>query len=181
MVEYDPGWVAQFRIEHRKIARVCAAFKPEIEHLGSTSVPGLVSKPIVDVLIGLRDGSLLSAIYDAPDITGELLPRGDTGHVSLVRAIQRLGYRYRGENGIPGRLFMEVHEPGRELHLHITRLDSKFWRDHLRFRDVLRSNPQVTHQYAELKRTLASQYRNDRAGYTDTKSDFITECLCPGR
>ena len=84
LVEYDPAWPARFEEERSRILGVAGAYIEDVQHVGSTSVPGLGAKPVIDILIGLRDISLVE---------------------QCVEPLQALGYEYLGENGIPERHF----------------------------------------------------------------------------
>ena len=131
-----------------------------IEHVGSTSVPGLAAKPVIDIMPGLRD------LGDSP---------------LIVRPLQALGYRYfpEHEDVLPERRYFALpagdeHRGRRRFHLHIVETTSEFWRRHLAFRDYLRAHPDVAGEYAALKRRLAAEYGSDREGYTEAKTEFIT-------
>ena len=157
LVSYDPAWPGLFAAEQRRLGVILnvEGIALTIEHTGSTSVPGLAAKPILDILAG------------APDAT------------SLARAIdtlQRADYIYRGEQGIPGRHFFRRGIP-RQYHIHLTLTGSDFWRDHLLFRDHLRANPDVAAEYAALKQELAKRYPFDRESYIEGKTEFVQRIL----
>ena len=126
-----------------------------IEHVGSTAVPSLASKPILDIMVGVR--RLREADH-------------------CIEPLVRLSYEYRGAAGAPGRLFFRKGDP-RTHHLHIAEVGGGFWVDHLAFRDYLRTRPQTAREYARLKHELADRFRADRTAYTEGKSDFILEVL----
>ncbi|HET7565096.1 MAG TPA: GrpB family protein [Gemmatimonadaceae bacterium] len=153
--EYDPSWPAQFAAERTRILDALGSLKAEIEHIGSTAVPGLVAKPVIDITIGRSAESKLRPYIDA---------------------LQRLGYEYRGESGIPGRHYFRRGRP-RTRHLHLVPYGGDLWRHHLRFRDRLRADPALAAQYAALKRRLATQFAADRVAYTEAKAPFITRVL----
>ena len=155
LVEYDPGWPELFRREAERIAAAIAPLAVRLEHGGSTAVPGLVAKPVLDILGG----------YAA---SADLVP--------LIAALGRAGYLHRGEQGIPGREFFRRGEP-RAYHLHLTAVGSGFWRDHLEFRELLRADPGVRAAYAALKRDLAGRYPRDREAYIEGKGPFVLEAL----
>lgn len=123
-----------------------------IEHVGSTSVPGLCAKPIVDILVGLRELSLSDA---------------------EIGGMERLAYEYLGEFGLPGRLYFRKGEP-RTHHVHVVAYGGDHWERHLAFRDALRSNPEERRRYDELKRRLAAE-GHPREAYTELKTPFIRE------
>lgn len=156
IAEYDPEWALRFQRERDLILRTCGigAFV-RIEHVGSTAVPGLGAKPIIDIMGGIR--SLVVA------------PR-------LVPPLASIGYEYVPEYEVdmPERRFFRKDKNGaRAFHLHMVETGSEFWERHLLFRDYLRSHPETAAEYEELKRRLAGEYRDDIAGYTDAKTAFI--------
>jgi GrpB-like predicted nucleotidyltransferase (UPF0157 family) len=130
----------------------------EIEHTGSTSVPGLAAKPVLDILAGRAAESDRNAVIDA---------------------IAHADYSYRGEQGIPGRDFFRRGSP-RQYHLHLTVVGSSFWNEQRAFRDHLRSHPEAARAYAELKQRLAERYPRDREAYTNGKTEFVRSCLAAG-
>lgn len=151
IVDYDPRWPAMFEEEKARILGACGEWLAAVEHIGSTSVPGLPAKPIIDVMPGLR--------------------RLEDG-VHCIEPMQKLGYQYLGEYGIPERLYFNKGIP-RTHHVHMFEVGHHQWDRHLLFRDYLRNNPEVLAAYAELKRELAERYRDDRDAYTDAKTEFV--------
>ncbi len=130
-----------------------------IEHIGSTAVPGLAAKPVIDILVGVH------CLEDAS---------------AFLPPLTSLGYTYvpQHEETFPERRYLHRIVSGRHTHhLHIVEPASEFFRVQLLFRDYLRSHPDAVVQYAELKYRLAERYRNDREAYTDAKSGFIREIL----
>ena len=152
IVEHDPSWAARFEAERRKLAQIFDGRAISIEHIGSTSVPGLCAKPIVDILVGLRELELSEA---------------------EVEAMEGLGYEYLGEFGLPGRLYFRKGEP-RTHHVHVVAHGGDHWDRHLAFRDTLRSNPEERRRYDELKRQLAEE-GHSREAYSELKTPFIRE------
>ena len=132
-----------------------------IEHISSTSVPGLSAKPILDIMPGVA------------------------AHADGARTIEpltRLGYVYSGENGIPGRCYFDLrHQERTVVHVHLFEIGTENWLRHLLFRDYLRAHPDVAAQYAALKRDLALRFRHERAAYTDAKSEFINTVVTRAR
>jgi GrpB-like predicted nucleotidyltransferase (UPF0157 family) len=152
VVEHDPTWAARFEAERPQLAGIFDGRAVAIEHIGSTSVPGLCAKPIVDILVGLRELKLADAEIDA---------------------MERLGYEYLGEFGLPGRLYFRKGEP-RTHHVHVVAYGGEHWERHLAFRDTLRSNPDERRRYDELKRRLAAE-GHPREVYSELKTPFIRE------
>jgi GrpB-like predicted nucleotidyltransferase (UPF0157 family) len=157
LVAYDPQWSVLFAQEAQRIRDALDArnLTLVIEHMGSTAVPGLAAKPIVDILAG----------WDRV----EELPR-------LIAAVRDAGYLHRGEQGIPGREFFRRGDP-RQYHLHLTRFRGTFWADHLAFRDLLRREADVAGAYDALKHVLAEKYPRNREAYIDGKTEFVQEML----
>lgn len=159
IVDYDPVWPARFRAEAELLR---SAFEPRevrIEHIGSTSVPGLGAKPVIDILVG---ADALSDIEEA------------------IPSIEALGYEYVPdfEDELPERRYFRKNTDGvRSHHIHAVALDSSFWKTHIAFRDYLRSHPEVALEYRELKTRLAGKLRFDLDGYTVAKAPFIERVL----
>lgn len=136
-----------------------------IEHVGSTAVPAMCAKPIVDILVGARS---LAAIE------------------KRIPALAALGYRYvpEFEQQLPLRRYFVKPAQGKEMvHIHAVEFGGEFWREQMAFRDALRSDARVFAEYAALKRRLARLFPRDRGAYTDGKAAFIRRVLDarPGR
>lgn len=162
IVDYDPSWPAAFEQERAHIVAALGNVMESIvaiEHVGSTAVPGLAAKPIIDITFGVRDLSV-----------------GERSSQPLAS----LGYEYRGEDGIPGRLYFRKGNP-RSHHIHLVRHESELWERYIRFRDLLREHPNVAQQYTALKKELAVTYRTDRLAYTKAKTSFIQSALAQNK
>jgi GrpB-like predicted nucleotidyltransferase (UPF0157 family) len=158
VVDEDGAWPVAFERFADAIRASVPGDAVRIEHVGSTAVPGLVSKPIIDIAIGLADAT----------------------NVSDVRAkLERLGYEFRGDKGDQGGLLFVLEDAPkhRVAHLHVVRHGDPSWMRYLRFRDRLRSDAADRVAYAEVKLRLARQHPNDRAAYTAGKEAFITDVL----
>ena len=154
VVEYSDEWPRVFEREAEAILAACRPWVTEVHHIGSTSVPGLAAKPILDILP---------------------VAAGPAEALEAVSLMTTLGYRYRGENGIAGRFYFDRVVDGRTvMHVHVFPAGHPEVRRHLVFRDHLRTNPDVARAYERLKRELAARYRDDRRTYTDSKGAFIT-------
>ncbi|MBD2100884.1 GrpB family protein [Leptolyngbya sp. FACHB-261] len=156
IVEYDPRWPAQFEAEKTKIWEALGNEQVvAIEHMGSTAVPGLAAKPIIDLMVGVR--SLDAARQGIPHL-------------------ESLGYIHWHDDPNPERLFLVKGMPpfGKERthHIHIVEAYGKFW-ERLLFRDYLRAHPEEAQCYAALKRGLAAHFQTDREGYTEAKNEYI--------
>jgi GrpB-like predicted nucleotidyltransferase (UPF0157 family) len=162
IVDYEPEWPAQFEAERLKLAAALGEYALAIEHIGSTSVPGLAAKPIIDILIGVR------SLADAD--------------AHCIEPIVALGYEYvaKLEEMMPfrryfRRLSQTARDPRKHTHhIHLVEITHPFWERHLLFRDYLRSHPEARDAYADLKRDLAAQTL-DTAAYTDAKTAFIQD------
>ena len=179
IADYDPVWPAAYAQLEAEIHDAIGTYCERIEHIGSTSVPGLAAKPIIDVLVGVGDDELIDVSAE-PDVAvgagDDIEPAGPARHVAMVQALRAIGFIYRSINGIPERLFFkrnDVH-PGR--HIHLVRTDSAFFERHVLFRDYLRAHPDEVAAYAALKQQLAAEHGSDRVTYTDAKTAFITAC-----
>jgi GrpB-like predicted nucleotidyltransferase (UPF0157 family) len=156
---YDSAWPRLFDEERVRIDAAIHDYIGSIEHIGSTAVPGLAAKPVIDILIGAH------SLAEAP---------------CFIPPLQAMGYIYieELEKQIPERRYLQKVSPaGHTHHLHIAEPSSPFYIEHLHFRDVLRAHPEVAQEYAELKFRLAKQFRNDRPAYTEAKNDFIKKVL----
>jgi GrpB-like predicted nucleotidyltransferase (UPF0157 family) len=149
IVEHDPTWADRFEAERERLAPVFDGHAVAIEHIGSTSVPGLSAKPIVDILVGVRE----------LELTDE-----------QIAAMEGLGYEYLGEFGLPGRLYFR--KVARLYHVHVVEHGGEHWERQLVFRDALRTDPEERQRYDELKRRLAAE-GHPREVYTDLKTPFI--------
>lgn len=155
IVDYNPQWPALYEEEKGRLLGVIGHKVVAIEHVGSTAVPGLGAKPIIDITVAVH------RLADAEECI-ELLPS--------------IGYEYIPPDkvGIPERRYFRKGLPGaRTHHIHMVELASDFWERHLLFRDFLRAHPEVAQQYYELKKGLATKYGEDREGYTEAKTSFI--------
>ncbi|HEY9109570.1 MAG TPA: GrpB family protein [Roseateles sp.] len=160
LVEADAGWPAQFDAVARPLRDALTGTACRIEHIGSTAVPGLCAKPVLDLLLGVTRLADVEARHEA---------------------LAALGYRYRAEyeGELPERrYFTRDAGAGRlRVHLHAVVHGSAFWREQLAFRDALRADAALAARYAALKRELAERHAADKAAYTDAKGPFIRAVL----
>lgn len=155
IVDYDPAWPARFRIEERRIRRTLGLIASRVEHTGSTSVPGLAAKPIIDMLVTVVD----------------------PGDRRLVWLMEREGYLLRVREP-RHRMFRT---PELDVHVHVwSDADPEVGRV-LAFRDRLRSSPSDRDAYEALKRQLATREWRDMNDYADAKSDLIEQILAASR
>jgi GrpB-like predicted nucleotidyltransferase (UPF0157 family) len=155
VVPYHPEWPDQFSAEARDLKAVFGSELLSIHHFGSTSIPGISAKPIIDILLIVRD-------IDAVD--------------SLAPRLEALGYHGVGEYGIPGRrFFFKGSEDIRSHHLHVYENGNPHILRHLVFRDYMRSHPISARDYARLKEKLAIEFPEDMDGYIAGKNAFVRE------
>ena len=152
---YNPEWPELFMCESSLIRLSIGSYITVIEHIGSTSVPGLAAKPVIDMLIGVK------SLADSP---------------RFVPLLEELGYVYVPEHEVdlPERRYLYKQQRGEDsFHLHMVEPQSGFFRRHIAFRDYLRSHAEDAAEYASLKLRLAREFGSDRSGYTDAKTEFI--------
>ncbi len=150
--EYDPAWAQLYEEWRARILDVAGDHITEIHHIGSTSVPGLLAKPVIDIMPGIaqfEDG------------------------FSIVRAMQELGFQSRGEFG----LLLRHYFNRTDVHVHVYPVGQGEWHNQLAFRDYLRTHEDARNTYIALKRDLQHRHRYNRAAYTEAKSDFIASIL----
>lgn len=159
LARYDRGWGERFARERRRIQRVLGTVAVGIEHIGSTSVPELVAKPVIDILVGVR--SLRRQAQ------------------RLQRLLVLLGYEYRANGSAIGEhlVFAKGPEERRTSYVHVVEYGHRRWKNDLCFRDALRSDSALRTAYAALKQVLARKYPNNRRLYTTQKATFIRRAL----
>lgn len=158
VVPYNVRWAELFRLEAARLSdAVSAAGLPALRvvHVGSTAVPGLAAKPVLDIAAGRP--------IDTPPAT----------YISVFEAV---GYVHRGESGLPGREFFRRGDP-RSHHLHLVEYDGWHWRRYIAFRDALRADDSLRDAYATVKHELAAQFPLDREAYIEGKTAFVEGVL----
>ena len=158
LVEHEPGWATLFAIEAELIRRCTGDLAVGVEHVGSTAVPGLVAKPILDIAIAAASSDTVPLV---------------------VERLRNAGYLDRGSAGANGGhlLVKEAAPHIRTVHAHVVDASDPQWAEYLHFRDELRANAATRQAYDELKKTLADEFREDRAAYTAGKDAFIRRVL----
>jgi GrpB-like predicted nucleotidyltransferase (UPF0157 family) len=153
---YDPDWVAQFERERAALERALARWLcTPVEHIGSTSIPGLAAKPILDMIAGV------TSLDDAKAAIGPLTALGYVHAEHRPRAL----WFYRPAEG------------ERTHHLHLTEPGSDIWRERLAFRDAVRADPRLVDEYQALKQQLATEHPDDVGAYTAGKRTFVGSVL----
>jgi len=157
IVPYDPEWPASFEAERVLIVEAIGTWLAgPVEHVGSTAVPNLAAKPVIDIMAGVES---LDASRDA-------LP--------VLETCQYCYFPYRADEM---HWFCKPSPAFRTHHLHLIPIDSERWVAQLAFRDYLRAHPDVAREYAAMKYRLAEQHRYDREAYTAAKEPFIRDVL----
>jgi GrpB-like predicted nucleotidyltransferase (UPF0157 family) len=154
LAEWTPLWADEFDAEAGRILRDWP--DATIEHVGSTAVANLPSKPIIDILVGV----------------------GSDRRIETVERLKALGYQPHTEKDRGDRIFLWLGEGDvSRFHINVTHVGSETWRSLLRFRDVLRSDTCLRERCATEKRALADRHGNDRMAYLDAKSRLVAELL----
>lgn len=157
LLPYDPAWPVMFEEERIALTEAIGEWVVGgIHHVGSTAVPDLEAKPIIDILAGVRDLDESRACFEP---------------------LARLDYMYAPYLADEMHWFCKPHPNRRTHHLHLVPAGSKRYVDELAFRDRLRDDTEVAGEYVALKRSLANRFANDREAYTDAKAVFIDRVL----
>jgi GrpB-like predicted nucleotidyltransferase (UPF0157 family) len=162
LVPYQPAWAELFQQEAERLSAALGDHVVRIEHVGSTAVPGLDAKPILDIVVAVV------SIADAGPFENSLAA---------------LGYVHKQENDMPGRLYFvkRTAEDRSTHHLNITELGTDCWFTHVGFRDYLLTHPTAKAEYLALKRDLARRHPDDRRAYGEDKDAFIQSILALAR
>jgi len=154
--DYDPRWPERFEILRSRIGSVLGPLAATIEHVGSTAVPGLAAKPIIDM---------------------DVILHLDSDRRLAIERLAALGYEHQGDLGILGREASRAPADVFPHHLYVCSPDSREYGRHIAFRNHLRRNPEGACAYERLKRSLAERWGSDRDAYTLGKTDFIEATL----
>ncbi|MDQ3685445.1 MAG: GrpB family protein [Acidobacteriota bacterium] len=156
VVPHDPRWRDAYEAEAKHVAAGLGENVVAIHHIGSTAIPNIYAKPVVD---------LLGEVRDITKVDGR------------SSAMESLGYEVMGEYGIPGRRYFrkDNREGNRTHHVHAFEADSSEVERHLAFRDYMIAHPDDAQRYSELKRKLADEHPQSMDGYMDGKDAFIKE------
>jgi GrpB-like predicted nucleotidyltransferase (UPF0157 family) len=163
IVDYNPRWPIMYEEEKALILGAIGHIIADIEHIGSTSVPWLGAKPIIDIMIGLH------RLDDAV----ECIPR-----------LEGIGYTYvpEFEARVPERrFFRKGPDAARSHHIHMVERASAFWADHILFRNYMRTHEEDAMLYLLLKKELAARFGSNRQGYNDAKASFVEAILSKAR
>lgn len=155
VVPYEPDWPHAYTNWERRLRGVVGRSAERIDHVGSTSVPGLAAKPVIDIQVSVVDCAEESRYSPQLASLGVPLRSRDVWH----------------------RYFCPPAGSPRTVQIHVCQSGSAWEREHVLFRDYLRVDPRSSQRYAELKRALALRWRDDRVAYTDAKSPYIQDVL----
>ena len=157
LVSWSSSLTACFDEESARVANACGDRLAMIEHVGSTSVPGLDSRPIIDLLVGvehLRDAS------------------------ECIEPLKGIGYKCHGENGVAGRRhFTRSIDRRCVVQLHMVQIDGEFWSNAIRFRDLLRSDSQLADEYVQAKKELQVRFATEPSAYEEARAAFERSAL----
>lgn len=150
---YTEEWAREYEIEEKLLRTEIGQFVIDIQHVGSTSIPGLAAKPIIDIAAAVSS-----------------LKEGE----KCIEPLIKLGYEYKGDGGIRGRHFFAKGTKEKRTHyMHIEEWKGELWQNHILFRDYLRKHKEFAIEYGELKAELAKKYSDDREAYAACKDEFI--------
>ena len=156
LAPYTTDWERLFEEEKTRLQSAIGEHVLDIQHVGSTSIPGMTAKPIIDIAIAVES-------FEAAYV--------------CVEPMERVGYEYAGEHGIPRRHYFVKRNPATTHHVHMLEQQSHEWENHLLFRDHLRGHAEAAEAYAALKTRLAKELPRDRDAYTNGKAPFVERIL----
>ena len=157
LAEPDPAWPGRFASIRERLLRAIGAAAVRVDHVGSTAIPGVSAKPVIDVQV---------SVVDVED------------EAAYAPAIVSLGWPLRArEAGLGHRFFRDPSGTPRRVHIHVCQAGGEWERQHLLFRDYLRAHPERARAYDALKRALVDRYADARLAYTEAKGPFIEETL----
>ncbi|NHJ84923.1 MAG: GrpB family protein [Asgard group archaeon] len=157
--EYNPEWVVIYAQEAKMIKEILKNRLIDIQHIGSTAIPEIAAKPVIDMMIGLK------SLENAPE---------------CIELLVKNGYCYiqRHEAIIPDRRFLRKPSEGlRKFHIHMVEYDGRLWREYISFRDYLRENDNIREEYEQLKKELAAKFKADRGSYVDGKDAYVKRII----
>jgi GrpB-like predicted nucleotidyltransferase (UPF0157 family) len=154
VVDHDSDWPQRFEFLRKRIAGAIGDLAAAIEHVGSTAVPNLAAKPIIDIDVLLKSDAMLPA---------------------AIERLASLGYVHRGNLGVPEREAFLAPPEDMPHHLYLCPPRSAEFRRHVAFRNFLRAHPEEARIYGELKIDLAERFREDRSAYVSAKSEFVNQ------
>jgi GrpB-like predicted nucleotidyltransferase (UPF0157 family) len=158
LVNYDPAWPNTSAAERARLATALDIPGDDIEHIGSTAVPGLAAKPVIDMMLGVK----------------KLPPRGELSRLGI------LGYQNCGAAGVPGRIYLRL-RGDQHFNLHLVERGGEHWTNNLALRELLRHDPVAREKYAAGKRAALAQCGGRLLAYSAAKNAVLTELLAAAR
>jgi len=155
LVDAHEAWAEEFELEKARIIHAVGGHILEIQHVGSTAIPGVPAKPVLDILVGVED-------FDEASV--------------CIAPLENMGYCYRHEYGIPRRHYFVKGDP-RTHHLHVVEKDSTHWTMTIAFRDFLNRSAESARTYGQAKQSLAAKYARDRGAYQREKNKIVEGLL----
>lgn len=152
VVKYNPKWIHEFEIESKELENQIGSVLNNIHHIGSTAVPDLMAKPIIDILLD---------VYDLNELDNQ------------TYKLEKIGYEGLGENGIIGRRYFRKGGYHRTHQIHAFKSGDSGLIRHLAFRDYLIEHKKIAKEYGELKFNIAKRFNNDIEKYCDEKDSFV--------
>jgi GrpB-like predicted nucleotidyltransferase (UPF0157 family) len=157
LVPHQSEWAYEFAREKKRLSDLLGSAALKIEHIGSTAVPDVPAKPIIDIAVAVR------AMQDTND---------------WPKLLSAEGYTYFGDREDRGdEFYAKGSEDKRTIYLHVVLASGQRWSDYLMFRDSLRANASLRRKYSDLKRQLCVAHAEERTAYTSEKAQWITELL----
>ena len=157
LVPFNPTWSQHYQLESRRLQQALGNEIIGIEHIGSTAIPNIYAKPIIDILIGIKD-------IRNPD--------------TIIQKLNRLGYEYFGEANVPGRLYFRLRlKHGHQYNVALCEFENDIWNNNILFRDYLIKHPEEAKQYSLLKKAIFDSGVNLLLDYSSRKHNLITEIL----
>lgn len=154
---YDKSWPEEYEKEKKILENILKGFDFRIEHIGSTSIPGLSAKPIIDIAIAVKDEQTM---------------------IKIAEALGEAGYDMLNSLETKGEILARKGTPECRTHyIHIVKLGSVYWNEHIYFKQYLLDHEQTVREYEKLKCELSKKYANDRKKYTAAKDEFISAVL----
>lgn len=161
LVPYTSEWKRLFDEEERALRSSIGNYVIDIQHVGSTAIPGIEAKPIIDIAVALKRLEYVE---------------------KCIKPMERLGYEYKVDRDSSGQYFFAKGKPSSRTHyVHMVEWNSDNWKNYLLFRDYLRVNKEVARKYAKLKRELVQKFQGSREFYTPGKAEFIESVLRSAR
>jgi GrpB-like predicted nucleotidyltransferase (UPF0157 family) len=156
LINYNPEWKKLFKLEKNKLLKILGKKILSVEHIGSTAIEYIRSKPIIDICIGLKNFN---------------------DGFECVEPLSKAGYLFKGEFGILGRHYFMTNNEIVKFHIHMYEIESENYKNHLRFRDYLIDDKESAKKYEELKLKLKLKYKDNRQKYTEGKTHFIRKII----